>query len=195
MALSAGKHWPFLGRSSFILATARITAAEASALDGVLVIRHHGSTSERGSGGPPDGLAYLVGPTTTAAAIVQDHPDLVVALADRLDPPDSGAGDEDGDRLAAALTRAAPDPVALGGTGLSPPSQEAVFRIQPADTFQRARANTRDRQYIVSMAKIDRIYLSTKTPTEISIGSAFHQVTAGPGGGSDRPPEGDDPSP
>ena len=184
MALSAGKHWPFFGRSSFGLSTTRIAAAEVSALDGVFVLRHHNGSNggTNGSSGAPKALAYLVAPTTAATLLVEKDPDLVVALADHLDPPTPELRDgyELHQRLAAAVARTTRDPEAgpLGGMSLSPPSQEAVFRIQPADTFQSDRANTRDQRYIVSVAKIDRIYLSTQTPTGIPMGTAFHQVTA-----------------
>ncbi len=201
MALSAGQHWPFLGRSSFRLALTRITAAEVSDLDGVFVLRNHGGQNGSSSTGTPPDLAYLVAPTTEATKLVEHDPDLVVALADQVDPPTSEISDgyELHQRLAAAVARAAPAPVGgpLGGLSLSPPSQEAVFRIQPADSFQRDRANTRDQRYIVSMATIDRIYLSTPTPPGIPIGT-FKQVTAEaepidrPGSGpsdDDRTPE------
>lgn len=187
VALSAGMHWPFFGRSSFGLSTTRITAAEVSALDGVFVLRNHGTQNT--PSGPPNDLAYLVAPTTAATTLVENDPDLVVALADHLDPPTSEVRDgyELHHRLAAAVARMTPDPAAgpLGGMSLSPPSQEAVFRIQQADIFESGRANTRDHQHIVSMAKIDRIYLSTQTPTGIPIGT-FKQVT-GEAAATDRP--------
>jgi hypothetical protein len=194
IALTAGKHWPFLGRSTFVLATARITAAVVSALDGVFVLRHH-ETQSGGSSGLLSGLAYLVAPTTAATMLVENDPDLVVALADQLDPQRSDLRDGTGlpygtdlqHQLTTALAQVPPDPATGpdGGPSLSPPSQEAVFRIQPADTFQRARANTRDRRHIVSVARIDRIYLSTQTPTGLPIGT-FRQVTA-QAAGPDRP--------
>ncbi len=192
MALTAGLHWPFFGRSSFGLATMRITAAEVSALDGVFVLRNHGCQSAPSE--PANDLAYLVAPTTAATTLVENDPDLVVALADHLDPPtpELRNGYELHRRLAAAVARVAPESAAgsLGRKSLSPPSQEAVFRIQQADGLQRGRASTRDRRHIVSVAKIDRIYLSTQTPPGIPIGT-FKQVTAEAAAPlDDQPPEG-----
>lgn len=191
MALTAGMHWPFLGRSTFALATTRITAAVMSALDGVFVLRSHetrntgststSSTSSSGSTSSPGDLAYLVAPTTAATRLVENDPDLVVALVDHLDSrtPAVRTGDDLHQRLSAAATRATPNPAPdpRGGRPLTPPSQEAVFRIQSAEGFQRERANTRDHRHIVSVARIERIYLSTQTPTGIPIGT-FQQVTA-----------------
>jgi hypothetical protein len=183
MALSAGQHWPFLGRSSFQLALTRITAAEISALDGVFVLRTHAEQNGADSGAPSNGLAYLVAPTTMATALVENDPDLVVALADHLAPPTPEVADGSAlhQRLAAAVARGASTEAADpgGGRSLSPPSQEAVFRIQRADNFHRARANTRDQRHIVSVARIDRIYYSTQAPSEIPI-ARFKQVTAEP---------------
>jgi hypothetical protein len=234
VALTAGLHWPFLGRSTFALATTRITAAVVSALDGVFVLRSQetrnggpgssasaggwgdssGPAGYPGTGGAPGSgsgsagsasagdIAYLVAPTTAATALVEHDPDLVVALVDHLAPPaapptptssaaqpaagpapapGATAGTRSGDdlhrRLTAAVARTDPALGPRSGLPLSPPSQEAVFRIQQADPFQSERANTRDHRHIVSVAKIDRIYLSTQTPTGIPIGT-FRQVTA-----------------
>ncbi|HST82733.1 MAG TPA: hypothetical protein VLL08_13450 [Kineosporiaceae bacterium] len=181
MALSAGQHWPFLGRSSFHLALTRITAAEVSALDGVFVLRTHAEQNGSDSGAQSNGLAYLVAPTTTATTLVENDPDLVVALADHLDPPTPEVKDgyQLHQRLAAAVARVASAEATGPGAGrsLSPPSQEAVFRIQRADSLHRARANTRDQRFIVSVARIDRIYYSTQTASEIPVGG-FRQVTA-----------------
>jgi hypothetical protein len=190
-ALSAGKHWPFLGSSSFALSTMRILADRGQVLAGLFVLSNQGNR-----GNAPDDplrqLSYLVAPTTAATALVENDPDRVVALVDQLGSELSDrTSDHDLQRgLAAAVALLTPAAVTElpRAVSSSPPAQEAVFRIQQAD-----------QDYVVTVARIDRLQVSGQLAKGFPVDTPFEQVTAAqepepepePGSGSGPEPDSD----
>jgi hypothetical protein len=169
MALTAGQHWPFLGRSTFGLSTMRITTAGRGSVVAGLFVLHNQALPAGGAGEARDDLSYLVVPTTAANRLVQNDPDRLRALVDQFDPDISepGDGQELHRRLAAAVATLAPKEAALSPGTV--PSQEAVFRIQQTD-----------QRYVVSVARVDRVQFSDQIAAGFPIGTPFEQVTPTP---------------